>query len=173
MTNPYTAPIPPAPRPPDTRPLRKRVLVWVGGVALFVVGVGIGATGEDGQQPAGDEAKPATTVTATRTATPEPAPTVTETVKAKAKAKPRPTVTVTRSAAAKAADDGDAGSGGSSGDTGGQDSSGTCSIVSSAGNCYSAGQFCRNSDHGATTSTASGRTIKCASRSGSWRWTYS
>ncbi|SES34505.1 hypothetical protein [Streptomyces qinglanensis] len=175
MTNPYTAPIPPAPRPPDTRPLHKRVLVWVGGVALFVAGVGIGATGEDGQQPVGDEAKPATTVTATRTATPDPAPTVTETVKAKAK--PRPTVTVTTTAAAKAADDGNDGNGGTGGNSSsdsnsGQDSSGTCSIVSSSGNCYSAGQFCRNSDHGATTSTASGRAIKCASSSGSWRWTY-
>ncbi|MFE9393519.1 hypothetical protein [Streptomyces sp. NPDC006784] len=173
MTNPYTAPIPPASRPPDTRPLRKRVLVWVAGVALFVAGVGIGATGEDGQQPVGDEARPATTVTATRTADPEPAPTVTETVKAKAK--PRPTVTVTMTAAAKAADDGGDGGGGNSSDTSsGQGSSGTCSIVSNSGNCYSAGQYCRNGDHGATTSTASGRTLKCtSSRSGSWRWTYS
>ncbi|KPI02347.1 hypothetical protein OK074_5348 [Actinobacteria bacterium OK074] len=168
MTNPYATPMPPAPRPPDTRPLRKRVVVWVGGSALFITGVFIGTAGNDGQQqPVETKVKPATTITATVTATPEPGPTVTETVKAKAK--PVPTVTVTRTAAAKAADSGsDTGS-----DSGaGEDTTGTCSIVSSSGNCYSAGQFCRNSDHGAVTTTASGAAIKCAYSSNAWRWTY-
>lgn len=169
MTNPYTAPIPPAPRPPDTRPLRKRVLVWVGGTALLLTGTLIGSAGSDEQQAAAEtEAKPATTITATVTATPEPAPTVTESVKVKAK--PAPTVTVTKTATARAA----AGSGSSGGGGGSsQDSTGTCSIVSNSGNCYSAGQFCRNSDHGASTTTASGRRITCAYSSNAWRWTYS
>ncbi|MFF6999093.1 hypothetical protein ACFY93_29650 [Streptomyces sp. NPDC008313] len=162
MTNPYTAPLPPSPRPPDTRPLHKRVLVWIGGTALLVTGALIGSSGDDGQQPVEAKAKPATTVTATLTATPEPAPTVTETETVKAKAKPVPTVTVTRTAKAKAADSG----------TSGQDSTGTCTIVSSSGNCYSAGQFCRNSDHGAVTTTASGSRVKCAYRSNAWRWSY-
>ncbi|WNZ09825.1 hypothetical protein [Streptomyces sp. 11x1] len=163
MTNPYATPIPPAPRPPDTRPLHKRVLVWVGGTALLITGTLIGSAGDDGQQSVETKVKPATTVTATVTATPEPGPTVTETVKAKAK--PGPTVTVTKTATAKAADSG-------SGSSSGQDSTGTCSIVSNSGNCYSAGQFCRNSDHGATTTTAGGTKIKCTYSSNAWRWTY-
>ncbi|MBN0043197.1 hypothetical protein JS756_03575 [Streptomyces actuosus] len=170
MTNPYAAPRPPAPRPPDTRPLHKRVLVWVGGTALLITGTLIGSAGDDGKQPVETKVKPATTITATVTATPEPGPTVTETVTetVEAEAEPGPTVTVTKTATVKAA--GDSGSGGSSG--GGQDSTGTCSIVSSAGNCYSAGQFCRNSDHGAVTTTAGGTKIKCMYRSNAWRWTY-
>ncbi|MEV5842014.1 hypothetical protein AB0M32_08565 [Streptomyces sp. NPDC051985] len=167
MTNPYTAPIPPAPSPPPaTRPLHKRVLVWVGGTALFVTGALIGSAGNDGQQPVETKVKPSTTITATvtATATPEPGPTVTETVKAKAK--PGPTVTVIKTATAKAA-----GTGSGSGSSG-QDSAGTCTIVSNAGNCYSAGQFCRNSDHGAVTTTAGGVKIECAYSSNAWRWTY-
>lgn len=163
MTNPYATPIPPSPRPPDSRPLHKRVLVWVGGTTLLITGALIGSAGDDGQQPVETKVKPATTITATVTTTPEPGPTVTETVKAKAK--PGPTVTVTKTATARAADSG-------SGSSSGQDSTGTCSIVSNAGNCYSAGQFCRNSDHGAITTTAGGTKIKCTYSSNAWRWTY-
>jgi hypothetical protein len=175
MTNPYTAPTPPTPptaRPSDTRPLRKRPRVWIGGAGLFVAGAIIAAAGSGGQQPVEAKVKPATTVTATATATatPQPGPTVTETLKAKAK--PRPTITVTRTATATAKAAGtNTGSGSGSG-SGSQDSTGTCSIVSSAGNCYSAGQFCRNSDHGSVTTTASGATIKCTYSSNAWRWTY-
>jgi len=167
MANPYNAPTPtpPTPRPPDSRPLRKRVLVWIGGSGLFIAGALIAANGGDGQEAVETRVKPATTITATVTATPEPAPTVTETLRAKTQ--PRPTVTVTKTAAAEAADSGSgSGSGG-----GGQDSVGTCSIRSNSGNCYSAGQFCRNSDHGATTTTAAGTRIKCAYSSNAWRWT--
>lgn len=170
MTNPHTTPIPPTPRPPDTRPLHKRILVWVGGTALFITGALIGTAGEDGQQPVEAKVKPATTITATVTATPEPAPTVTETVKAKVK--PRPTVTVTKTAPAKAAGSGTGSGSGQDSTATGQDSTGTCSIVSNAGNCYSAGQFCRNSDHGAITTTAGGAKIKCTYSSNAWRWTY-
>ncbi len=165
MTNPYNTPIPPAPRGPDSRPLHKRVLVWVGGTALLLTGTLIGsANGDDGQQPVEAKPRPTTTITATVTATPEPGPTVTRTVKPKAK--PAPTVTVTKTTTARAADTG-------SGSSSAQDSTGTCSIRSNAGNCYSAGQFCRNSDHGATTTTASGAAIKCVYSSNAWRWTYS
>ncbi|MER7974065.1 hypothetical protein ABTX35_34525 [Streptomyces sp. NPDC096080] len=172
MTNPYTVPTPPAQRPPHPRPLHKRALVWLGGSALFLTGALIGSTGNAEQQPVEAKVRPAPTVTATATitATPEPAPTVTETVKVKAK--PAPTVTVTKTAAARVADtaSGSSSSGGS-GSGGGSTSTGTCSIVSNAGNCYSAGQFCRNSDHGAVTSTASGTTIRCAYSANAWRWT--
>ncbi|MEU6142036.1 hypothetical protein ABZ848_16925 [Streptomyces sp. NPDC047081] len=99
----------------------------------------------------------------------QPGPTVTKTVKVKVEPAPTvtvtrtaPTVTVTRTAAAQAA----------GADSGSADSAGTCSIVSSSGNCYSAGQYCRNSDHGAVTTTAGGSTIKCVYRSNAWRWSY-
>ncbi|MGW4387852.1 hypothetical protein [Streptomyces sp. NPDC004685] len=161
MTNAYTTP--PAPRPVDTRPLRKRKRVWLGGSGLLLTGALIVGAGNADQQPVAAEAKPAPTVTATVTATPEPAPTVTETIKAKAK--PRPTVTVTKTARPAADTGSDTGSGS-------QDTTGTCSIVSNAGNCYSAGQFCRNSDHGAVTTNEGGTHIKCAYSSNAWRWTY-
>ncbi|RFC69913.1 hypothetical protein [Streptomyces sp. AcE210] len=167
MTNAYTTP--PAPRPVDTRPLRKRKRVWLGGSGLLLTGALIVGAGNGDQQPVAAEAKPAPTVTATVTATPEPAPTVTETVKAKAK--PRPTVTVTKTARAAAATGSDTGSDTGSG-SGSQDTTGTCSIVSNAGNCYSAGQFCRNSDHGAVTTNQGGTRIKCVYSSNAWRWSY-
>ncbi|MCH6161655.1 hypothetical protein [Streptomyces marispadix] len=161
MTNPYGTPVPPAPRPPTARPLHKRVLVWVGGSALFLAGAVVGSAGNDGQEPVEARVRPETTVTAT----PEPGPTVTET--AKAKARPGPTVTVTKAAASGSGD-----TGGDSDSSNGEDSAGSCSIVSNSGNCYSAGQYCRNSDHGAVTTTESGARIKCAQRSNAWRWTY-
>ncbi|NSC22847.1 hypothetical protein FM076_17385 [Streptomyces albus subsp. chlorinus] len=162
MTNPHTAPIPPVPSPPASRPLRRRILVWVGGSALFIAGLAIGSTGDGGQQAAEYKAEPAQTVTATTTATTKPKPAVTKTVEAKKK--PGFTVTATKTVTAPAVD---AGSGNSD-----RNSVGDCTIVSNSGNCYSAGQFCRNSDHGATTSTESGRKIKCAFSSNAWRWTY-
>ncbi|MFD0112973.1 hypothetical protein ACFVZL_07230 [Streptomyces sp. NPDC058320] len=167
MTNAYTTP--PAPRPVDTRPLGKRKRVWLGGSGLLLTGALIVGAGNGDPQPVAAEAKPAPTVTATVTATPEPAPTVTETIKAKAK--PRPTVTVTKTARAAAATGSDTGSDAGSGSDS-QDATGTCSIVSNAGNCYSAGQFCRNSDHGAVTTNGGGTRIKCMYRSNAWRWTY-
>ncbi|MFF8020017.1 hypothetical protein ACFZDJ_02585 [Streptomyces sp. NPDC007896] len=97
----------------------------------------------------------AATATATVTATPKPRVTVTKTVRT-----PGPTRTVTEVAR-------DAGA-----DTSGSSDTGTCSIVSNSGNCYEAGQYCRNSDHGASTTDAGGAGITCAYRNG-WRWTYS
>ncbi|MET7659354.1 hypothetical protein ABZS99_10600 [Streptomyces sp. NPDC005463] len=167
MTNAYTTP--PAPRPVDTRPLRKRKRVWLGGSGLLLTGALIVGAGNGDQQPVAAEAKPAPTVTATVTATPEPAPTVTETIKAKAK--PRPTITVTKTARPAADTGSDRGSDTANG-SGSQDTTGTCSIVSNAGNCYSAGQFCRNSDHGAATTNQGGTRIKCVYSSNAWRWTY-
>ncbi|MFG1805064.1 hypothetical protein [Streptomyces sp. NPDC049040] len=47
-----------------------------------------------------------------------------------------------------------------------------CSIRSNAGNCYHAGQFCRNADLGASTTDADGRAITCAMKSGRPHWQY-
>ncbi|MEU6777163.1 hypothetical protein [Streptomyces sp. NPDC046759] len=47
-----------------------------------------------------------------------------------------------------------------------------CSIRSNAGNCYHAGEFCRNIDVGATTTDAAGREIACDYEAGANRWHY-
>lgn len=47
-----------------------------------------------------------------------------------------------------------------------------CSIRSNAGNCYTAGQFCRKADLGASTTDASGRRITCKMVSGKPHWHY-
>ncbi|MFE0332351.1 hypothetical protein ACFW08_37305, partial [Streptomyces sp. NPDC058960] len=80
------------------------------------------------------------------------------------------TVQVKVTVTAQAATDSNSGSGSESDS---RSASGTCSIVSNSGNCYSAGQFCRNSDHGASTTDASGTSITCAPSGSRWRWTYS
>ncbi|MGW7257834.1 hypothetical protein [Streptomyces sp. NPDC054834] len=171
MNNPYSTP--PAPRPADTRRWYKRKRVWAASVVVF----GLGAMG--GTQSAQDEvnaakaaaARPRPTVTVTATATvtdiPKvaPAPTVTKTKTVK---KPGPTVTVTKAAQSVSGTSHSSSSGSSGSDTG----TGTCSITSNAGNCYQAGQYCRNSDHGAVTTTAGGTSIRCSYSSGAWRWSY-
>ncbi|MFD8781065.1 hypothetical protein [Kitasatospora sp. NPDC059599] len=45
-----------------------------------------------------------------------------------------------------------------------------CDIRSNAGNCYEAGQFCRNGDLGKSTHDASGRAITCRMVSGKPHW---
>ncbi|MFJ3301643.1 hypothetical protein ACIPSA_00720 [Streptomyces sp. NPDC086549] len=173
MNNPYSTPS--ASRSVNTRPWYKRKRVWAASLVVF----GLGAMG--GQQSAQDEvnaakaaaAKPRPTITVTATATvtaipkkAAPTPTVTKTRTVK---KPGPTVTVTK-AARSVSGAGSSGSGSS--DTGTGTGTGTCSITSNAGNCYQAGQYCRNSDHGAVTTTAGGTSIRCSYSSGGWRWTY-
>ncbi|MEU8969505.1 hypothetical protein AB0D11_09525 [Streptomyces monashensis] len=76
-------------------------------------------------------------------------------------ATPRPTVTETAPAAT---DDSITGCCGSSG---------TCSIVSAAGNCHAAGEFCRTGDHGAATTDASGTPLTCSPSGSRRRWTES
>ncbi|MFI9805386.1 hypothetical protein ACIHEJ_13630 [Streptomyces sp. NPDC052301] len=137
----------------------RRLRAWAVCVALLAAGAaGCGRSTHDGAAKASSPApRPTVTVTATTTVTaaPEPGPTVTRTRTVRT---PGPTVTVTRAAAGTVR--GDA--------TGG----GTCSIVSNAGNCYQAGQFCRSGDHGASTTTAGGTPITCAYSGSAWRWTY-
>ncbi|MFD8704770.1 hypothetical protein ACFV1W_19465 [Kitasatospora sp. NPDC059648] len=45
-----------------------------------------------------------------------------------------------------------------------------CEIRSNAGNCYAAGQFCRNDDLGRSTHDAGGRVIYCRMVSGKPHW---
>jgi hypothetical protein len=47
-----------------------------------------------------------------------------------------------------------------------------CDIRSNAGNCYHAGEFCRNLDVGETTTDAAGREITCDYEAGANRWHY-
>ncbi|MCQ4208673.1 hypothetical protein [Streptomyces longispororuber] len=169
MTHPYPPVPPPGPGPRAVpRWARKRIVLPAIGLA-FIVGGAFGAVGDDGTDTgstkvAADRPRPTATITttatatATRTAEPEAAPTVTATKTVKVTVTPKPA----------------AGSGsGSSGGGGSESGAGSCSIVSSAGNCYSAGQFCRNSDHGSSTTTASGAAITCRYSSNAWRWSYS
>lgn len=67
---------------------------------------------------------------------------------------------------------GSAASGGSTSTGGGSARTQGCSIRSNAGNCYHAGQFCRNADVGATTTDAAGRRIACGYSAGANRWHY-
>ncbi|MER6469774.1 hypothetical protein [Streptomyces collinus] len=142
----------------------RRIRLWAAGVALLAAGAaGCGSTHDSADKASAPKPRPTVTVTATATVTasPEPGPTVTRTKTVK---KPGPTVTVrvTRAASGTVR----------SGNTGTGTGTSTCSIRSNAGNCYSAGQFCRNSDHGATTTTAGGSRIRCAYSANAWRWTY-
>uniref|UniRef100_A0AAU2JV09 Uncharacterized protein n=1 Tax=Streptomyces sp. NBC_00049 TaxID=2903617 RepID=A0AAU2JV09_9ACTN len=47
-----------------------------------------------------------------------------------------------------------------------------CEIVSNAGNCYNAGQFCRKADLGRTTHAGNGRLIHCRLDGSQPRWQY-
>ncbi|MDH6541778.1 hypothetical protein [Streptomyces sp. SPB4] len=47
-----------------------------------------------------------------------------------------------------------------------------CEIVSNAGNCYNAGQFCRKADVGRSTHAGNGRMISCRQDGGQPRWGY-
>ncbi|MFJ4897178.1 hypothetical protein [Streptomyces sp. NPDC088727] len=67
---------------------------------------------------------------------------------------------------------GSSSSGGSTATGGGSTTTQVCSIRSNAGNCYHAGQFCRNADVGATTTDAAGRKITCSYQASANRWHY-
>jgi hypothetical protein len=44
-----------------------------------------------------------------------------------------------------------------------------CSPLTSGGNCYEAGEYCRNSDHGSSGVAGDGDAITCEDNNG-WRW---
>jgi uncharacterized membrane protein YgcG len=127
MASPYTTPQPSAAPAADSRKLHKRKRVWVGGLAIFALGIMWGT--QSGKDAAAANPAPKVTVTATATATeaaaPEPAPTVTETQTVKVK------VTVTAKAASAA------GSGFNS--SGGSSSGGTSGGTSGSGGSSAAG----------------------------------
>ncbi|MCX4629285.1 MULTISPECIES: hypothetical protein [unclassified Streptomyces] len=118
---------------------------------------------------------PSPTPTPSPSATPTPAATTAEPPAQTPDAKPAPTRTL---------------SSGSSGSTGGSGSApkppatkaptkeatppagGTCEIVSNAGNCYKAGQFCRKADLGRSTHAENGRLIHCRLDGSQPRWQY-
>ncbi|MGW3113346.1 hypothetical protein [Streptomyces sp. NPDC001091] len=79
--------------------------------------------------------------------------------------------------AAAGSDDssGSTGSTGTSSSSGGSSGGGAgtaCEIVSNAGNCYNAGQFCRNADVGSSTHAGNGRLIFCRDEGSRNRWNY-
>lgn len=101
---------PPPPRPrPDTRPLRSRKPVWVGGTAVFLCGVavtGMSTRGQADQVNAEAQARPTvtTTATATVTASPSAAPTPTVTVTAASTVTVTATATITADSATQSQD---------------------------------------------------------------------
>lgn len=44
-----------------------------------------------------------------------------------------------------------------------------CHPLTNSGHCYEPGEYCRNSDHGATGVAGDGKVIKCEDNNG-WRW---
>jgi hypothetical protein len=44
-----------------------------------------------------------------------------------------------------------------------------CTPLTDAGHCYTAGEYCRDDDHGVTGIAADGEAIKCEDNDG-WRW---
>ena len=186
------------PKEPDARPLHRRKRVWLGGFGLFILGAALVTSGDHTQVAQAEalvKARPTVMTTTTATATarvtvtakPSAAPTVRVTVTVTKTA--TATVTVTAAAAgdsaAGPATSGDSTSGGSTGDgstgdgstgggsTGGGSSSGgsgTCSLTSSAGNCYRAGEFCPARDLGLSTTDANGTAITCEADNGYNRW---
>lgn len=123
--------------------------------------------------PATTTAVPAPTPTAASTPTPSETPTSTPTpaetvapvapkppvTKAPATKTPAPAPTPTRTAEAPHTSAAPAPA-----------PAGDCEIVSNAGNCYAAGQFCRNADLGRSTHDANGRMIYCRMVSGKPHW---
>lgn len=47
---------------------------------------------------------------------------------------------------------------------------GACSVLTNAGNCYAAGEFCRKGDLGKSTTDANGEAINCVMESGRPHW---
>ncbi|HTA03651.1 MAG TPA: hypothetical protein VK802_24945, partial [Streptosporangiaceae bacterium] len=45
----------------------------------------------------------------------------------------------------------------------------SCHPLTSAGNCYEPGEYCRDDDHGVTGLAGDGETITCEDNDG-WRW---
>jgi hypothetical protein len=45
----------------------------------------------------------------------------------------------------------------------------SCHPLTSGGNCYEPGEYCRNSDHGVTGVAGDGKSITCEDVNG-WRW---
>ncbi|WP_329616055.1 hypothetical protein OG244_25875 [Streptomyces brevispora] len=76
------------------------------------------------------------------------------------------------SGASSSSGGGSSSSGASTSTGGGSTTTQVCSIRSNAGNCYHAGQFCRNADVGATTTDAAGRRITCGYQANANRWHY-
>jgi hypothetical protein len=46
---------------------------------------------------------------------------------------------------------------------------GSCHPLTSSGNCYEPGEYCRNADHGAQGVAGNGEAIVCRDNAG-WRW---
>ncbi|MFF3806307.1 hypothetical protein [Streptomyces sp. NPDC002032] len=161
------------------RPGRVR-LAFVG---LLAAGVAVACGPAEGSAPAVPP-PPSLTSSAPTTATPTPTPTPTPTASASPTAVPSPSVPPAADTDAKASADPaparpaattrPAPEPTTKAPTTAPDepAKADCEIVSNAGNCYNAGQFCRKADVGRSTHAGNGRMIHCRQDGGQPRWGY-
>ncbi|WP_367133339.1 MULTISPECIES: hypothetical protein [Streptomyces] len=148
---------------------------WIGacGIALAGVLTLAGCTG--GDEDASPAKKPSASASAAPSAassSPSQAPSASPAALPSRAATPSPVLPKPPRKSATPPAAGHTGAGGSSARTQAPREAGTtCEIRSSAGNCYKAGQFCRNADVGASTHDAQGRLMNCGG-SGKPRWHY-
>ncbi|MEU7731422.1 hypothetical protein AB0B78_40445 [Streptomyces sp. NPDC040724] len=149
-----------------TRGLVQRVLV-----GLLVAGVSVACGPAEGDGPAVSlppVASSASAVPSQTSALPSetPSPSSSPTPSASPSALPSPSVPVaTRSADPKPAAT-------QTTKAPSRQATAECEIVSNAGNCYNAGQFCRKADLGRSTHAGNGRMIHCRLDGSQPRWQY-
>ncbi|RLU81328.1 hypothetical protein CTZ27_32830 [Streptomyces griseocarneus] len=145
------------------RPVFRHRLAAAGGLVLAAALALTGCTGDD-KTSTSSTTSPSVSSSVSTTAIPSPTPTNSPTPSASPTHRPSPEAPDPTEAAPAPAPKHTRGSAtGSSGNT-------TCEILSNAGNCYKAGQFCRSGDVGASTHDAHGRLITCGAGSGRPRW---
>ncbi|MCC3770651.1 hypothetical protein [Streptomyces sp. UNOC14_S4] len=148
---------------------RHRRLAAAGGLLLAAALTLTGCTGDD-KTSTGSAASPS----ATTTAIPSPTPTDSPSPSASPAHRPSSKAPAPAKAAPTPDPDGDAAAAPAPkrthGSTTGSSRSAACEILSNAGNCYEAGQFCRTRDVGSSTHDAHGRLITCGTGSGRPRW---
>ncbi|MEV7618132.1 hypothetical protein [Streptomyces sp. NPDC089799] len=165
--------------------------IWQAAASLLVIGVAVACGPADSGSPGGPvSASPTATASATASPTPEATPLVSATPTGTAAASGTPTATAKATATATAVPKAPASSRPAvtatpprvkppvspslppPRDSGDAKPTAACEIVSNAGNCYNAGQYCRAADVGRSTHAGNGRIIHCREDGNRNRWEY-
>jgi hypothetical protein len=163
-------PWPPAEGRPrqESWPRRHKVLTVLGGVAALIIVIA-GVASASGNAKQADNASTVATTTPTRTATPSRAPTH-HAVSAKAvPVKPPVTVQAAAPAPATTAPAPVTTSHAAAPPPPAATTPAGCYPLTSGGNCYEPGEYCRDADHGASGVAGDGEAITCKDNDG-WRW---